>query len=70
LRGSYRRTAWSILLGATKFAQLEDNLKAIDVKLDAEEVKVLDEATMLPPVCPTWFIEQLVDREVEKALGS
>ena len=58
----------SIMLGATKLAQLEDNLKAIEVKLDAEEVKALNEATTLPPVYPTWFIERLVDAELENAL--
>jgi aryl-alcohol dehydrogenase-like predicted oxidoreductase len=59
----------SILLGATKLAQLEDNLKAIEVQLDTEGVKVLDEATTLPPVYPTWFIERLVDGDLEKALA-
>jgi aryl-alcohol dehydrogenase-like predicted oxidoreductase len=59
----------SILIGATKLAQLEDNLKAIDLKLDGEEVKALDEATTLPPVYPTWFIERLVDAELEEALA-
>ena len=56
------------MLGAAKLAQLEDNLKAIEVKLDAEEVEALNEATTLPPVYPTWFIERLVDAELENAL--
>jgi aryl-alcohol dehydrogenase-like predicted oxidoreductase len=62
-------TVSSILLGATKLAQLEDNLKAVELKLDAEEVKALDEATTLPPVYPTWFIERLADCDLEKALA-
>jgi aryl-alcohol dehydrogenase-like predicted oxidoreductase len=64
-----KRKVSSILLGAAKLSQLEDNLRAIAVKLDPEEVKALDDATTLPPVYPTWFIEQLVDGELEKALA-
>jgi aryl-alcohol dehydrogenase-like predicted oxidoreductase len=59
----------SILLGASKSSQLDDNLKASEVNLDAEEVKALDDATTLPPVYPTWFIERLADPDVGKALA-
>ncbi len=59
----------SILLGASKTSQLDDNLKAIEVKLDAAEVKALDDATVLPPVYPTWFIEQLADAAVQKGVA-
>jgi hypothetical protein len=34
----------------------------------AEEAKASDEATVLVPVYPTWFIERLVDANLEKAL--
>ena len=44
-------------------------MKAIEVKLDAEELKALDEAKALPPVYPTWFIERLADGELERTLG-
>jgi hypothetical protein len=34
-----------------------------------KNIATLDEATTLPPVYPTWFIERLVDGELEKALA-
>jgi aryl-alcohol dehydrogenase-like predicted oxidoreductase len=58
----------SIILGATKRPQLEDNLGAIDLVLDDDDVAALDAATVLPPVYPNWFIERLVDRPVSDAL--
>jgi hypothetical protein len=30
-------------------------------------VKVLDDPTVLPPVYATWFIDRLVDTELQKA---
>ncbi|MDG6966963.1 MAG: aldo/keto reductase [Nitrososphaerota archaeon] len=58
----------SVLLGATKTSQLEDNLGALSVQLTKEEVARLDAATALPPVYPTWFIENLIDQQVDKTL--
>lgn len=49
----------SVLLGASKLPQLEDNLGSIDVKLSASEVAELDAATPLPPVYPNWFSERI-----------
>jgi aryl-alcohol dehydrogenase-like predicted oxidoreductase len=40
----------SILIGATKIHQLEDNLGAADVKLSDEDLKTLEDATALPPL--------------------
>jgi aryl-alcohol dehydrogenase-like predicted oxidoreductase len=60
----------TILLGASKLPQLEDNLAAINLKLSAEDLAALDEATTLPKVYPNWFIEQLADAEVQKALAT
>jgi aryl-alcohol dehydrogenase-like predicted oxidoreductase len=58
----------SVLLGATKLAQMEDNLGALKVRLSGEDLALLDELTALPPVYPNWFIDQLVDAPLEKAL--
>jgi aryl-alcohol dehydrogenase-like predicted oxidoreductase len=61
----------SVLLGATKLHQLEDNLGSADVTLSADEVAELDAATALAPVYPNWFSERVArDRPMEKALGS
>jgi aryl-alcohol dehydrogenase-like predicted oxidoreductase len=59
----------SVLLGASKLHQLEDNLGATSVHLSAGEVAELDAATALPPVYPNWFIERIaVDQPVAQAL--
>lgn len=63
------RTVTSVLLGAAKAEQLQDNLRAIDVTLDAEELAELDAATPLPPVYPHWFAAKLPDAAVNDALA-
>ena len=47
----------SIIIGANKMSQLEDNLKAIDVQLSAEEVERLSATTQPPKLYPRWMIE-------------
>jgi aryl-alcohol dehydrogenase-like predicted oxidoreductase len=64
-----RREVTSILLGATKLAQLEDNLGALRIELTPEELALLDEATALPPVYPTWFIQRMGDEALQEALA-
>jgi aryl-alcohol dehydrogenase-like predicted oxidoreductase len=59
----------SVLLGATKLAQLEDNLKAADLELSGAEIEQLDTATVLSPVYPNWFIERMADQPSTKALN-
>lgn len=62
-------TVSSVILGASKFTQLEDNLGAAKVTLTAAEVAALDAATELPPVYPNWFSERIaVDQALTKAL--
>ncbi len=60
----------SILLGANKFAQLEDNLGAADLKLRAEDVTALDEFTAPTPTYPNYFNARVVDEPLQKALAS
>lgn len=59
----------SILIGASKLNQLEDNLAAVDVALTEEEVADLDAATALAPVYPNWFCDRLVDQPMAQALA-
>ncbi len=47
----------SVIIGAKTREQLADNLAAADVKLSAEHVKALDEASALPPEYPGWMLE-------------
>src|SRR4028118_860839 len=48
----------SVIIGAKKTEQLEDNLKAIDVKLRQEELQQLDEVSKLQPEYPGWMLER------------
>jgi len=45
----------SVILGAKKISQLKDNLGAVDLKLDAEDMKQLDEVSKLSPEYPGWM---------------
>jgi aryl-alcohol dehydrogenase-like predicted oxidoreductase len=46
----------SVLMGARRMDQLEDNLAAIHLKLTRDELKSLDEASQLPPEYPEWML--------------
>ncbi|HWJ06959.1 MAG TPA: aldo/keto reductase [Steroidobacteraceae bacterium] len=63
-----RNAVTSVLLGASKRAQLEDNLRAVDVGLTADELARLDAATPLAPVYPNWFQRNLADTQTADAL--
>lgn len=58
----------SVLLGATRLRQLVDNLGAGDVTLTPDDLAELDGATMLGPVYPNWFIDEMVDGPSRAAL--
>ena len=45
----------SVIIGARKTTQLADNLVAVDVALDADELKKLDEVSALSPEYPGWM---------------
>jgi aryl-alcohol dehydrogenase-like predicted oxidoreductase len=46
----------SVIIGAKRMEQLKDNLSAVELKLGAEEMKTLDEASALPPEYPGWMV--------------
>jgi len=48
----------TVIIGANKQEQLEDNLKSIDIKFTAEELQQLDEASKLPSEYPKWMLER------------
>ena len=48
----------SIIIGANKMSQLEDNLKSADVQLTAAELEVLSATTAPPAQYPQWMIER------------
>ena len=45
----------SVIIGARRLDQLEDNLKSVDITLSADELKALDEASRLAPEYPAWM---------------
>lgn len=58
----------SVLLGASKTAQLNDNLKAAELQLTSEELAILDQLTRPEPLYPNWFEAKLLDQQVVEAL--
>lgn len=48
----------TVIIGAKNPQQLEDNLKAIDLSLDATELQKLDAVSKLAPEYPGWMIER------------
>ena len=47
----------TIIIGAKNKDQLLDNLAATEVKLSAEQLKLLDEASALPVEYPGWMVD-------------
>jgi aryl-alcohol dehydrogenase-like predicted oxidoreductase len=47
----------SVIIGANKLSQLEDNLKSVEVKLSTEEAERLSTTTAPHPIYPQWMIE-------------
>jgi aryl-alcohol dehydrogenase-like predicted oxidoreductase len=50
----------SVILGARTMDQLEDNLKAAEIDLSAEELEILDKASALPEMYPYRMIDNLM----------
>lgn len=48
----------SVIVGAKRVDQLDDNLAAVDLTLSAEELKTLDAASALPREYPGWMLER------------
>jgi aryl-alcohol dehydrogenase-like predicted oxidoreductase len=53
----------SVIIGARKLSQLEDNLKSIDVALSPDDLKALDDASRLTPEYPEWMNRLPSDRK-------
>jgi aryl-alcohol dehydrogenase-like predicted oxidoreductase len=59
----------SVLVGASSRRQLDENLKATDIQLTADDLAALDAATRPTAVYPNWFNERVVDGKQYKALN-
>jgi aryl-alcohol dehydrogenase-like predicted oxidoreductase len=51
-----RPVVTSVIIGAKRLDQLQDNLAAVEVKLNQDELAQLDEVSALPPEYPGWVL--------------
>lgn len=62
----HQKVVTTIIIGAKKIEQLDDNIKAADISLTADELKKLDDVSSLTPEYPGWMFErQSGDRKPE-----
>ncbi|MEV8473177.1 aldo/keto reductase [Ralstonia sp. UNC404CL21Col] len=54
----HQRAVTTVIVGAKKIEQLDDNIAATKVELTAEELSQLDELSKLPPEYPGWMLER------------
>jgi len=54
----HRPVVSSVIIGANKPEQLEDNLKATEVKFTENELQRLDEVSRIAPEYPGWMLER------------
>jgi aryl-alcohol dehydrogenase-like predicted oxidoreductase len=52
----HQKAVTSVILGAKRIDQLDDNLAATKVKLSVEELGVLDDVSGLPAEYPGWML--------------
>ncbi|HEY0430541.1 MAG TPA: aldo/keto reductase [Pyrinomonadaceae bacterium] len=52
-----RRYVSSVIIGARRLHQLQDNLATVDVRLTEDELKQLDEVSPLAPEYPGWMLQ-------------
>ena len=60
----HKKHVMSVIVGATKVEQLDDNIAASDVKLSKDEMKRLDEVSKLPAEYPAWMVERQSGRQL------
>lgn len=61
----HQKVVSSVIIGAKKIAQLEDNLKSVEVELSEAELFNLNEVSKIPTEYPGWMIDrQGADRRV------
>jgi len=51
-------TVTSVIIGAKRLEQLDDNLASTEVELSAEEMETLGKVSALPPEYPGWMFER------------
>ena len=51
----HQNAVTSVIIGAKRVDQLDDNLAATAIRLTAEELAALDQVSALPPEYPGWM---------------
>ena len=64
-----KKAVSSVIVGASKQHQLDDNLAAANLVLGVDEVAELDTLTKPAAVYPNWFGEMVLDGPAKAALG-
>lgn len=54
----HQKAVSSVIIGAKKMDQLEDNLKAVEISLSAEELQKLGEVSQPADTYPGWMLER------------
>ena len=57
----------SVIVGAKRLEQLDDNIAATAVELTDDELDALDAVSALPPEYPGWMFERQVRRKQQLA---
>ena len=52
----HQKAVSSVIIGAKRIEQLDDNIAATKVRLNADELAALDEVSQLPPEYPGWML--------------
>ena len=59
----------SVIIGASKMKQLNDNIKSIDIELEDEDMQLLDQMTEPEPGYPIWFSRMGYDQAIVEGMG-
>jgi aryl-alcohol dehydrogenase-like predicted oxidoreductase len=54
----HRPVVTSVIVGAKRIEQLQDNIRSTEVALSAEDLAALDAVSALPPEYPGWMLER------------
>ncbi|MBK1623442.1 aldo/keto reductase [Afifella marina] len=54
----HQKVVTSVIIGAKRMDQLDDNLAAVEVRLSDDELKTLDQVSRLAPEYPGWMLER------------
>ncbi len=54
----HQEVVTSVIVGAKRIDQLQDNIEATKVRLDPGDLAALDDVTRLPPEYPGWMLER------------